>query len=70
VVYDSYKIFGKHRDCGYVYLGLGTCMGEMAMICNELLRQESMHLHRAMTVLLGNVALSILYVCNAIPYCK
>ena len=55
--------------CGYVYLGLGTCILEIALVCNELLRRESMLLHRAMAVLLENMVLSLLYMSTAVPSC-
>jgi hypothetical protein len=56
--------------CGYVYLGLGSCVGEIALICNELLRFESMHLHGAMALLLETVVLALLYIGTAVPYCQ
>lgn len=59
-----------HWGCGYVYLGLGSCIGEMALVCNELLRHESMHLHRAMAVLLENMAVSLVYISSAAPHCQ
>lgn len=55
--------------CGFVYLGLWTCVFEVGLVCNELLRQESMFLHGAFVVLLGNFALSVCYVCLAAPVC-
>lgn len=63
-------ITGIHWGCGFVYLGLGTCLAEIAMICNELLREESMLLHRAMAVLLCNVTLSLVYLSAGLPYCR
>lgn len=63
-------ITGIHWGCGFVYLGLGTCLAEIAMICNELLREESMLLHRAMTVLLCNVILSLVYLSAGLPHCR
>jgi hypothetical protein len=56
--------------CGYVYLGLGTCMAEVGVICHELLRHDSLQLHRGVPVLLANMGLSILYVSSAAPHCK
>jgi hypothetical protein len=56
--------------CGYIYLGLVTCLAEIGMLCNELLRQESMFIHRAMAVLLQNVAVSLLYIGAGVPYCR
>jgi hypothetical protein len=58
-----------HWGCGYIYLGLGTCLAEIGMLCNELLRQESMLIHRTMAVLLLNVAVSLLYIGGGLPYC-
>jgi hypothetical protein len=55
--------------CGYIYLGLGTCVIEIAIVCNELLRHDSMHLHRAMAVLFENMVLSLLYMSTAVPHC-
>lgn len=61
---------GVHWGCGYVYLGLATGIGEVALVCNELLRYESLHLHRAVGVLLENMVVSILYISAAVPYCR
>lgn len=55
--------------CGYVYLGLWTCLAEMGMVCHELLRQESMYLHGAMAVVMGNVFLGMSYIILAVPQC-
>jgi len=60
---------GLYWGCGYVYLGLWTCLAEMGLICNELLRQESMFLHGAMAALMLNVFLSLAYVMAGVPYC-
>ena len=60
---------GMSWGCGYIYLGLWTCLAEMGMICNELLRQESMFLHGAMGVLMLNVFLSLAYVIAGVPHC-
>ena len=57
-------------NCGYVYLGLGSCMLEIAFICNEIARHESLILHRGMIILLKNVGLSLLYISSAAPYCR
>jgi len=56
--------------CGYIYLGLGTCLVEIGIVCNELLRHESMLLNRAMTVLLENLVLSLVYMSTAVPHCS
>jgi hypothetical protein len=58
-----------HWGCGYVYLGLATGVGEIFLVCNELLRFESMHLNRAVGVLLENMFVSILYISAVAPYC-
>jgi len=55
--------------CGYVYVGLWTCLAEGALICNELLCMQSVNLHRGMLVLVWNAILSIIFVCGAVPYC-
>ena len=59
-----------HWGCGYIYLGLATCLGEIAMLCHELLRHEALFLHRAMAVLLQNVAVSLIYIGAGVPYCR
>jgi hypothetical protein len=56
--------------CGFVYLGLGSCIVEMAIISNELLRHDSLMLHRAVAVLLENALLSVVFMSMAAPYCK
>ena len=63
-------VAGVHWGCGYVYLGLATGVGEVALVCNELLRYEALHLRRAVGVLLENMFVCILYVSAAIPYCR
>lgn len=55
--------------CGYVLLGLITCVGEIGIICNELLCYDSANLHRAMAFVLHNVAVSLLYIGTALPFC-
>jgi hypothetical protein len=50
-------------------LGLATSLGEIAFLSHELLRYESLLLHRAMAFMLLNVVLSIVYIANALPYC-
>ena len=56
--------------CGFIYLGLTTCLAEICLLCNELLRQESMLIHRTMAVLLQNVAVSLLYIGAGMPSCS
>ena len=59
-----------HWGCGYIFLGLATCLCEIAMLCHELLRYESLLLHRTMGVLLCNVAVSLLYIGAGLPHCS
>ncbi len=56
--------------CGYVYLGLGSCVAEIGLICNELLQFDSMRLHGAMAILLETGVLALLYIGTAVPYCR
>jgi hypothetical protein len=63
-------ITGLHWGCGYIHLGLSTSLAEIAMVCNELLRAESVLLHRAMAVLLTNMVLSLLYLSAGLPHCS
>ena len=56
--------------CGYVYVGLWTCIAEAALVCNELLLMESVNLHRGMLVLVCNAILGIVFVCLAVPHCS
>ena len=63
-------VTGLYWGCGYVYLGLGTCVAEIGVICHELLRHDALQLHRGMPVLLANMGLSILYVSSAVLHCR
>ena len=63
-------VTGLYWGCGYVYLGLGTCMAEVGVICHELLRHDALQLHKGVPVLLANMGLSILYVSSAAPHCR
>ena len=56
--------------CGYVYIGLGTCVAEMAFVSNELLRHESLHLHRAMVVLFEGVFVTVVCMSTGVPHCR
>lgn len=56
--------------CGYVFLGLISCLWEIAMLCNELLCHESVCVHKAMGMVLLNAAVSLLYIGCALPYCR
>lgn len=55
--------------CGYVFLGLGTCFAEMAFVGHELLRHDTVVLHRGMAVLFETCVLSLVYIGSALPYC-
>jgi hypothetical protein len=59
-----------HWGCGYIMLGLTTCIAEIGFLCNELLRHESARLHRTMGFVLHNVAVSLLYIGSALPHCR
>lgn len=56
--------------CGYVLLGLVTCVGEIGLLCNELLCHDSTRLHRTMAFVLHNVAISLFYIGTALPSCR
>jgi hypothetical protein len=62
-------ITGIHWGCGYIYLALATCLAEIALVCNELLRQDAILLHRGMGVFLCNMVLSLVYLSAGLPYC-
>lgn len=62
-------ITGVHWGCGYIYLALATCLAEIALVCNELLRQDAILLHRGMAVFLCNLVLSLVYLSAGLPYC-
>jgi hypothetical protein len=55
--------------CGYLILGLATCAVEIAFVSNELLRHESVFLHRAMGVIFEIGVFSVLYISTCVPYC-
>lgn len=55
--------------CGYMAIGLGSCVAEVAIVSNELLRHESVLLHRAMRVLLETVVVSLIYIGCGVAYC-
>ena len=57
-------------SCGYVFLGLVTCIGEMAFVGHELLVHESVLLNRAMALLSVLVVLSLIYIGTVIPHCR
>lgn len=56
--------------CGYVALGLGSCLAEICMLCHELLRHESVCTQRAVGLVLLNSAVSLLYIGLALPHCR
>lgn len=55
--------------CAFIGIGLGSCVAEIAIVSNELLRHESVFLHRAMGVLMETVVVSLLYIGFGLPYC-
>ena len=55
--------------CGYVYLGMASCIIEIGIVSTELLQHKSMRLHGAMGILLELGILSEIYLGTAIPYC-
>jgi hypothetical protein len=63
-------ISSLYWGCGPVLLGLCTCLVEIAMLCNEMMCYESVHVNRAMTVVLHDVAVSLLYIGFALPNCQ
>lgn len=58
-----------HWGCGFVYLGLGTCLAEMAVVGHELLRHDAVRLHRGMSVLAEIGVLSLVFIGTALPHC-
>jgi hypothetical protein len=59
-----------YSACGYVYLGMASCMLEIGIVASELLLHKSVRLHGAMGVLLELGILSEIYLGTAIPYCR
>ena len=55
--------------CGYVYMGMASCLLEIGIVSTELLQHRSMRLHGAMSVLLELGILSEIYLGTAIPFC-
>lgn len=58
-----------HWGCGFVYLGLGTCIAEMSVVGHELLRHDAVRLHRGMSVLAELCVLSLIFIGTALPHC-
>lgn len=58
-----------HWGCGFVYLGLGTCLAEMAVVGHELLRHDAVRLHRGMSVLAELCVVSLVFIGTALPHC-
>lgn len=58
-----------HWGCGFVFLGLGTCLAEMAVVGHELLRHDAVRLHRGMSVLAELGVLSLVFIGTALPHC-
>jgi hypothetical protein len=63
-------VSGLYWGCGYVALGLGTCLAEMGLLGYELLTHETVVLYRVMGVLCELVLLSLVYIGSALPYCR
>ena len=63
-------VSGLYWGCGYVALGLGTCLAEMGLLGYELLTHETVVLYRVMGVLCELVILSLVYIGSALPYCR
>ena len=55
--------------CGFVFLGLGSCVAEIGIISLELLRHDSVLLHRTMLVLFLDVLLILIYSVPAFSFC-
>ena len=70
VVLGIFRVLTAFRwECMFVFIGVSTYMGEVALLCQELLVHESIWLHKAMFVILLNVGLTIVYLANALPSC-
>ena len=59
-----------HWGCSFVYLGLSTCLVEMAVVGHELLRHNAVHLHRVMSVLTELCIVSLIFIGTALPHCS
>ena len=59
-----------HWGCSFVYLGLSTCLAEMAVVGHELLRHNAVHLHRVMSVLTELCIVSLIFIGTALPHCS
>jgi hypothetical protein len=70
VVLGIFRVLTAFRwECMFVFIGVSTYMGEVALLCQELLVHESIWLHKGMFVILLNVGLTIVYLANALPSC-
>ena len=70
VILGIFRIMTAFRwECTFVYIGVSTYLGEIALLCQELLIHESMWLHKAMLVVNLNLLLAIVYLANALPNC-
>ena len=58
-----------HWACGFVFLGLGTCLAEMAVVGHELVRHDAVRLHRGMSVLGELCVVSLIFIGTALPRC-
>lgn len=59
-----------HWGCGFVLLGLCTCLAEMAVVGHELLRHDAVRLHRVMSVLGELCIVSLVFIGSALPQCR
>jgi len=59
-----------HWSCSYVFLGLMTCLVEMAVVAHELLRHDAVQLHRVMSVLTELCVISLIFLGTALPHCR
>jgi hypothetical protein len=55
--------------CGFVFLGLGSCIAEIGIISLELLRHDSVMLARTMLVMFLDVLLILIYLVPSLLFC-
>ena len=55
--------------CGFVFLGLGSCIAEIGIISLELLRHDSVMLPRTMLVMFLDVLLILIYLVPSLLFC-
>lgn len=56
-------------QCGYVYVGVATCLIEIGIISFEVVKNDCIVLERAMEPVIVNVVLVIVYLFNFLPSC-